>query len=96
MAQDIENDDEDVDTEHEKRKRRVRFIIFKSNFNRLLKLHFLNFQLRLCDPVYSVSLKDYCLENLRECERSVGCDQFQQLMNSVDKNIACKLNELLN
>lgn len=73
MSRDVENDDEEVDTEHEKRKRR----------------------LRLCDPVYSVSLKDYCLENLRECERCVGVNQFQQLMSSVDKTVSLKLNELL-
>jgi len=74
MSKDVENDDEEVDTEHEKRKRR----------------------LRLCDPVYSASLKDFCLQSLRECEGSVGVEHFQQLMSNVDKSIALKLNELLN
>lgn len=53
-------------------------------------------QLRLCDPVYSISLKDYCLQKLRECEAQVGVEQFQQLMNSIDKSVLQKLNELLN
>jgi hypothetical protein len=74
MSRDVENDDEDIDTEHEKRKRR----------------------LRLCDPVYSVSLKDYCLEKVRECETAVGAEYFQRLMNSADKSVVQKLNEQLN
>ena len=45
---------------------------------------------------YSVSLKDYCLEKLRECEASIGLEYFQQLMNNADKSIVQKLNEQLN
>ena len=54
------------------------------------------FKLRLSDPVYSVSLKDYCLEKIRECEATVGADYFQQLMSTVDKSVVQKLNEQLN
>lgn len=53
-------------------------------------------KLRLSDPVYSISLKDYCLEKLRECEASVGVEYFQQLMNRTDKSVVQKLNEQLN
>jgi hypothetical protein len=42
-----------------------------------------------------VSLKDYCLEKLRECETSIGVENFQQLMNSVEKSVVQKLNESL-
>lgn len=52
-------------------------------------------KIRLCDPVYSISLKDFTLEKLRECENLIGVENFQQLMKSVEPPVAQKLNELI-
>ncbi len=97
MSRDVENDDEDVDSEHEKRKRRVMIDVYfyhfwLSNLNFHCKFHF---KLRLTDPVYSISIKDYCIQKLRECETCFGTEFFHQLMNNVDKSVVDKLNELL-
>jgi hypothetical protein len=42
-----------------------------------------------------VSLKNFCIEKLRECETINGSEQFQKLLASVDKEVMQKLNELL-
>ena len=52
-------------------------------------------RLRLYDPVYSVSLKNYLIEILRECEIINGSEQFQKLVSNVDKHVMQKLQELL-
>jgi hypothetical protein len=52
--------------------------------------------LRAYDPIYSVSLKDYCIEMIRECENINGSEQFQKLILNVDKHVMQKLQELLN
>lgn len=74
MSPDVENDDEEIDTEHEKRKRRI----------------------RLSNPVYSVSIKEFVILKLRECENLVGLENFQQLMKNLEPSIGHKLNELMN
>ena len=96
MARDVENDDEEVDSEHEKRKKRVNSSFLNTVNPHSVKIFRCLFKVRLCDPVYSVSLKDYCLEKLRECETSIGIEYFQQLMNNSDKSVVQRLNELLN
>ena len=56
---------------------------------------FEHFKLRLTNPIYSISLKDFVIEKLRECETINGSEHFKKLIESVDKDIMQKLNEVL-
>ena len=53
-------------------------------------------RLRMFDPIYTVSLKDYCIEMIRECEIINGSEQFLKLVSTVDSHVMQKLQELLN